>query len=183
MSLRSVALDNPPAVPPTILVGTAGPRGIALAGRRAQGLLLPEGCGPRFIADAKAIAEAAAGTPAAAPRIVAYAWLRIDEDEPARLALTDAVSHWVSSGLFPGPVRAVEVDAPPPAGMPVSRALADKLGVVGSAAQCGDAVGRFAGAGVDSLVLAAIGSHYAEQYERFADQVLPMVRVQPSAAS
>jgi 5,10-methylenetetrahydromethanopterin reductase len=183
VSLRSVALDNPPAVPPTILVGTAGPRGIALAGRRAQGLLLPEGCGPRFIADAKAIAEAAAGTPAAAPRIVAYAWLRIDEDEPARLALTDAVSHWVSSGLFPGPVRAVEVDAPPPAGMPVSRALADELGVVGSAAQCGDAVGRFAGAGVDSVVLAAIGSHYAEQYERFADQVLPMVRVQPSAAS
>lgn len=183
VTLRSVALENPPAVPPTILVGTAGPRGIALAGRRAQGLLLPEGCGPRFVADAKEIAEAAAETSAAPPRIVAYAWLRIDDDEPARLALTDAVSHWVNSGLFPGPVRAVGVDAPPQAERPVSRALADELSVVGSADQCGQAVGRFAGAGVDSLVLAAIGSDYAEQYERFTDQVLPTVRVQPSAAA
>jgi alkanesulfonate monooxygenase SsuD/methylene tetrahydromethanopterin reductase-like flavin-dependent oxidoreductase (luciferase family) len=177
VSLRSVALDNPPTVPPTILVGTAGPRGIALAGRRAQGLLLPEGCAPAFVADAKEIADAAAGTAAAPPRIVTYAWLRIDEDEPARLALTDAVSHWVNSGLFPGPVRAVGVDEPPVPGRPVSRALADELGVVGSADQCGEAVGRFASAGAHSLVLAAIGSDYAEQYERFADQVLAAVRV------
>jgi 5,10-methylenetetrahydromethanopterin reductase len=183
VSLRSVALDNPPAVPPTILVGTAGPRGIALAGRRAQGLLLPEGCGPTFVADAKQIAEAAAGTHAAPPRIVAYAWLRIDEDEPARLALTDAVSHWVNSGLFPGPVRAVGVDGPPPAGMAVSRALADELGVVGSADQCAQAVGRFTGAGAHSLVVAAIGSDYAKQYERFGHEVLPTARVQPSAAA
>jgi 5,10-methylenetetrahydromethanopterin reductase len=182
VSLRSVALDNPPAVPPTILVGTAGPRGIALAGRRAQGLLLPEGCGPAFVADARQIAEAA-GTEAASPRIVAYAWLRIDEDEPARLALTDAVSHWVNSGLFPGPVRAVGVDGPPLAGRPVSRALADELGVVGSADQCAQAVGRFAGAGAHSLVVAAIGSDYAKQYERFGQEVLPTVRVQPSAAA
>jgi 5,10-methylenetetrahydromethanopterin reductase len=183
VSLHSVVLDPPPTVAPTIVVGTAGPRGIALAGRRAQGLLLPEGCGPTFVADAKEIAEAAAETPAAPPRMVAYAWLRIDEDEPARLALTDAVSHWVNSGLFPGPVSAVGIDAPPPAGRPVSRALADELSVVGTADQCGQAVGRFAGAGVDSLVLAAIGSDYSEQYERFADEVLPTVRVQPSAVS
>jgi 5,10-methylenetetrahydromethanopterin reductase len=183
VSLRSVALDNPPAEPPTILVGTAGPRGIALAGRRAQGLLLPEGCGPAFVADAKQIADAAAGTPAMAPRIVAYAWLRIDEDEPARLALTDAVSHWVSSGLFPGPVRAVGVDGPPAAGKPISRALADELGVVGSADHCAQAVARFAAAGAHSLVVAALGSDYANQYERFAHEVLPTVRVQPSAAA
>jgi 5,10-methylenetetrahydromethanopterin reductase len=182
VSLRSVTLDNPPAVPPTIVVGTAGPRGIALAGRRAQGLLLPEGCGPTFVAEAKEIADAA-GTPAAPPRIVAYAWLRIDEDEPARLALTDAVSHWVNSGLFPGPVRAVGVDGPPVAGRPVSRALADELGVVGSADQCAQAVVRFAGAGAHSLVVAAIGSDYDKQYERFAHQVLPTVCVQPSAAA
>jgi 5,10-methylenetetrahydromethanopterin reductase len=183
VSLRSVVLDTPPIVPPTIVVGTAGPRGIALAGRRAQGLLLPEGCGPRFVADAKEIAEAAAETAAAPPRIVAYAWLRLDEDEPARLALTDAVSHWVNSGLFPGPVRAVGIDAPPPAGRPVSRALADELSVVGTADQCGQAVGRFADAGAHSLVLAAIGSDYSEQYDRFADEVLPTVRAQPSAVS
>jgi alkanesulfonate monooxygenase SsuD/methylene tetrahydromethanopterin reductase-like flavin-dependent oxidoreductase (luciferase family) len=183
VSLRSVALDNPPAVPPTILVGTAGPRGIALAGRRAQGLLLPEGCGPTFVADAKQISDAAARTQTAPPRIVAYAWLRIDEDEPARLALTDAVSHWVNSGLFPGPVRAVGVDGPPLAGMPVSRALADELGVVGSADQCAQAVGRFASAGAHSLVVAAIGSDYANQYERFGHEVLPTVGVQPSAAA
>jgi 5,10-methylenetetrahydromethanopterin reductase len=183
VQLRGVALDNPPASPPTIAVGTTGPRGIALAGRHAQGLLLPEGCGPTFIAEAKEIADAAAGSSAAPPRIVAYAWLRLEQDEPARLALTDAVSNWMSFGLFPGPVRAAGLDAPPPAGRPVSRALADELGIVGDAEQCAQAVGRFAGAGAQSLVLAAIGSGYDEQYERFAREVLPTVRVEPGTAS
>jgi 5,10-methylenetetrahydromethanopterin reductase len=183
VQLRQVALDNPPAAPPSIAVGTTGPRGIALAGRCAQGLLLPEGCGPTFIAEAKEIADSAAGSPAAAPRIVAYAWLRIDQDEAARLALTDAVAHWMNFGLFPGPVRAAGIDASPQAGRPLARALADELGIVGSAEHCNQAVTRFAEAGVQSLVLAAIGSGYAEQYERFAQEVLPTVLVAPSIAS
>jgi 5,10-methylenetetrahydromethanopterin reductase len=178
VQLRQVALDNPPASPPIIAVGTTGAQGIALAGRRAQGLLLPEGCGPTFITEAKAIADSAAGSAATAPRIIAYAWLRIDQDEPARLALTDAVAHWMNFGLFPGPVRAAGIDAPPQTGRPLARALADELGVVGSAEHCKQAVTRFAGAGVQSLVLAAVGSGYAEQYERFAQEVLPAVRVQ-----
>jgi 5,10-methylenetetrahydromethanopterin reductase len=181
--LRRVSLDNPPASPPPIAVGTTGPRGISLASRCAQGLLLPEGCGPTFIAEAKEIAAAAAGSSAASLPIVAYAWLRIEQDEPARLALADAVSHWVNFGLFPGPVRAAGIDAPPQAGRPLPRALADELGIVGSAEHCAQAVGRFAGAGVQSLVLAAIGSGYAEQYECFAREVLPTVGVQPSNVS
>ena len=37
-----VELEHPPAVPPPILVGTTGPRGIAIAGRAADGIVIPE---------------------------------------------------------------------------------------------------------------------------------------------
>lgn len=50
VTLDAVALDHPPDVVPEILIGTTGPQAIALAARHADGLLLPEGCGPRFIA-------------------------------------------------------------------------------------------------------------------------------------
>jgi 5,10-methylenetetrahydromethanopterin reductase len=175
VSLASVTLENPPQVAPGILVGTTGSQGIALAGRRAEGLLLPEGCGPRFVAHAKQIAEAAA-RPAPPPQIVAYAWLRIDDDEPARRVLSDAVAHWAASGLYPEPMRqAGLVEAPSPS-RPISRHTADEVAVVGSAARCVEAVERFSDAGAQRLVMAAIGNDADEQYARFAREVLPMFR-------
>src|SRR5918998_287431 len=44
--LDDVQLDHRPGEPPPILIGTTGPRALALAGRLADGFLLPEACGP-----------------------------------------------------------------------------------------------------------------------------------------
>jgi alkanesulfonate monooxygenase SsuD/methylene tetrahydromethanopterin reductase-like flavin-dependent oxidoreductase (luciferase family) len=173
--LAGVTLENPPASPPAILIGTTGPKGIALAGRKADGLLVPEGCGPTFIAHARGVAEAAVRAQGSSPRIVAYAWLRIEEDERARAVLRDAVGGWIASGLYPDPMRAAGVDGPLGPG-PIPRALADELAVAGSAADCSDAAVRFAKAGADSLVLVAVGPDFEDQYERFAREVLPMVK-------
>ena len=46
VTLSGVALERPPGVVPPVLIGTTGPKGLALAGRHADGILLPEGSGP-----------------------------------------------------------------------------------------------------------------------------------------
>src|ERR1019366_3942548 len=76
VNLTAVALDPPPDRPPPILIGSTGPRGLALAGAHADGFLLPEGCGPTFIARAVRQASEAA-PPARPPSAVVYAWVRI----------------------------------------------------------------------------------------------------------
>jgi 5,10-methylenetetrahydromethanopterin reductase len=172
VTLDAVSLDNPPDIPPPILVGTTGPQGIAVAGRRADGLLLPEGCGLTFITQAKEQAAQATRLPANPLEIHVYAWLRIGDDEAARAMLTTAVTHWWNSGLYAGPTRAAGIDAAP-GDEPLDRRLADELAVVGTPEQCAAAVGRFRDAGAHRLILAAVGNDYAEQYEAFADQVMP----------
>jgi 5,10-methylenetetrahydromethanopterin reductase len=175
VNMAHVRLENPPEVPPPILIGTTGTKGIALAARKADGLLVPEGCGPRFIARAKDTMRAIAWSPAPSPKIVAYAWLRVDDDDQcARLALHEAVAGWLGSGLYPGPMQAAGVDGLPDSG-PVTRDLASELAIAGTPSDCAEAVVRFGEAGADSLVLAAIGSNFDEQYETFAAEVLPLL--------
>jgi 5,10-methylenetetrahydromethanopterin reductase len=170
--LDAVSLDNPPEIPPPILVGTTGPQGIAVAGRRADGLLLPEGCCLTFITQAKEQAAQPTRLPANPLEMHVYAWLRIGDDEASRAALTTAVTHWWDSGLYAGPARAAGIDAAP-GDEPLDRRLADELAVVGTPEQCAAAVGRFRDAGAQRLILAAVGDGYEEQYESFADQVMP----------
>jgi 5,10-methylenetetrahydromethanopterin reductase len=175
VKLSCVALENPPDVAPPVLAGTTGPQGITLAGRKADGLLLPEGCGPKFIAHATQLAARAHRVPASPLEIVVYAWLRIGEDRAARAALTDAVSQWVGSGLYAGPMREAGIDASPEVG-PIGRQVADELAIVGTAAQCVAGVDRFVDAGAQRLILAALGADVADQYETFAQEVLPACR-------
>jgi alkanesulfonate monooxygenase SsuD/methylene tetrahydromethanopterin reductase-like flavin-dependent oxidoreductase (luciferase family) len=182
VNLASVTLENPPAVAPQILAGTTGPEGIAMAGRRADGLLLPEGCGPRFVAHAKQLAERATPLPGLPFAIVVYAWMRIGDDESARAALTDAVSHWIDSGLYAGPMREAGVNGAPELG-PLTRKIADELAIAGTAPQCAAAVNRLVTAGAQRVVLAAVGPDFADQYEQFAHDVLPDLRSSDTAAS
>jgi alkanesulfonate monooxygenase SsuD/methylene tetrahydromethanopterin reductase-like flavin-dependent oxidoreductase (luciferase family) len=49
VTISRVALEQPPEIAPPILIGTTGPKGLAIAGRHADGILLPEGCGPDFV--------------------------------------------------------------------------------------------------------------------------------------
>jgi len=50
VTLAGVTLERPPDIVPQILIGSTGPKGLALAGRSADGFLVAEGCGPTFVA-------------------------------------------------------------------------------------------------------------------------------------
>jgi alkanesulfonate monooxygenase SsuD/methylene tetrahydromethanopterin reductase-like flavin-dependent oxidoreductase (luciferase family) len=180
VSLDSVVLEHPPGLAPPVLAGTTGAQGMRLAARRADGLLLPEGCGLTFVSQARQL-TAEVQRPLPDPlELVVYAWLKIGEDEPARAALSGAVAHWFDCGLYGGPTRAAGLDETPPPG-PLSRALTDELAVAGTAEQCAAGVARFVEAGAQRLVLAAVGTDYAEQYEAFARDALPLCATMSAA--
>jgi alkanesulfonate monooxygenase SsuD/methylene tetrahydromethanopterin reductase-like flavin-dependent oxidoreductase (luciferase family) len=52
VTLRGVALDQPPDPVPPVLAGVRGPRSLAMAGRSADGLVLAEGAGPSYVRQA-----------------------------------------------------------------------------------------------------------------------------------
>jgi 5,10-methylenetetrahydromethanopterin reductase len=162
--LEEVVLETPPSVPPLILIGTTGPKGLAVAGRAADGMLLAEGAGAPFIEWAiEQVSEASAA--GSTPECVIYAWLRIDEDEATIGRLVDpAIEHWRSSGLYPEPMRLAPDDK-------------RELGVFGDPESCARAIGRLAQAGARSVVLVPLGDDLDAQVERLGAEVLPLVRV------
>jgi len=174
VNLTGVVLDPPPDRPPPILIGSTGPRGLAIAGAHADGVLLPEGCGPTFIARAVRLTSDAAPS-ARPPLAVVYAWMRVeDDDEQARLALRPVVDQWIARGLFPEPVAAAGIGSSLAPG-PVPASLAADLAVVGDPPACAAAARRFIEAGAGTLVVAAVGPDHDRQYERFARDVLPRI--------
>src|SRR5262245_20081120 len=76
--LHDVTLGHPPAEPPPILIGTTGPRGLAAAGRSADGILLAEGAVPEAVRWARAKARGST--------TVVYSWLSLDDDRSAAAA-------------------------------------------------------------------------------------------------
>jgi alkanesulfonate monooxygenase SsuD/methylene tetrahydromethanopterin reductase-like flavin-dependent oxidoreductase (luciferase family) len=169
VSLQEVVLETPPSVPPVILIGTTGPKGLAVAGRAADGMLLAEGAGASFIEWAvEHVSEASAAD--STPECVVYAWLRIDEDEAAIGRLVDpAIEHWRSSGLYPEPTRLAPDDE-------------RELGVFGDPESCARAIGRLARAGARSVVLVPLGDDLDAQVERLGAEVLPLVRAAATQA-
>lgn len=152
VQLEDVQLAHPPDPPPGILVGTTGPRGMEVAGRSADGVLLPEGSS----ADAVRWAREAA----APARLVTYAWLSLDDDRDAALeAVRPMLEHWRSMGLYPR----------------LSELAGDlrSLAVVGDADDCARAVDALWQAGADTVVLVPRHDDHDEQAARFAADVLP----------
>jgi alkanesulfonate monooxygenase SsuD/methylene tetrahydromethanopterin reductase-like flavin-dependent oxidoreductase (luciferase family) len=172
VALEAVKLDNPPQVPPSILVGTTGPRGLRIAGNRADGVLLPEGCGAPFIEYASSKVRGAAPGDGTSTEVIAYAWLSLGDDGPGREALAAAVAGWLEMGLFPGPMRKVGISPSADAGA-LAPATIDELAITGTPAQCACNAQRMLDAGLSRLIVAAVGDDYVEQYERFAQAVVP----------
>ena len=160
--LDDVRLESAPDAPPPVLVGTTGERGIAIAGRSADGLVVPEGASETALEWAKGRLGDGA--------LVAYSWLRIDDDAAlAREALWPVVRAWRDGGLYPGLyARAGELDGPG------SEALG-RLAVVGSAGGGAAAVRRRAEAGAAAVVLMPVGPDPAAQVARFGAEVLPLL--------
>jgi 5,10-methylenetetrahydromethanopterin reductase len=162
--LDDVVLENPPDVRPPILVGTTGPKGLQLAGRSADGILLAEGAGPAFVEWAVGQASDGAAGREHPPECVVYTWMRVDDDEErVRALLEPAVERWRSSGNYPEPVRLAPDD-------PLD------LAVAGDPGSCARAIGRLAEAGAHSVVLVPVGDDLEEQLDRVAADVLPLLR-------
>jgi 5,10-methylenetetrahydromethanopterin reductase len=171
VTLVNVALDQPPEVPPPVLIGTTGPKGLALAGQHADGILLPEGSGPAFVE--WAIASASAATPV---RCVVYSWFSIEDDpDRARHRLMPAIDHWLESDLFPHAKRTAGVSAPLAPGDPARAALTDAITVCGDPEMCASAVRKLAAAGAETILLAPPGDELEGQLERFAREVMPLL--------
>ncbi len=160
--LRDVALEQPPQTPPAVLVGTTGERGIAIAARAADGLVVPEGASEAALRWASGLL--CGGT------LVAYSWLRIEDDAArARAALWPAVRTWRDGGLYPALLeRGGELDGPD------SEALGG-IAVLGDGHDCAAAVRRRAEAGADAVVLVPVGPDPAAQIARFAAEALPLL--------
>jgi 5,10-methylenetetrahydromethanopterin reductase len=162
VTLDKVQLEQPPAVPPELLVGTTGERGIAIAARAADGLVVAEGASEAALRWARE--QLGDG------RLVAYSWLRIEDDAAsAREALWPAVERWRDNDLYGNMIaRAGALEGPD------SPAL-HEIAVTGTAEECAAAVRRRAEAGADAVVLVPAGSEPAAQTARFAAEVLPQL--------
>jgi 5,10-methylenetetrahydromethanopterin reductase len=166
--LDAVALDPAPQIPPSVLIGSTGPRGLALAGEVADGFLIPEGATPGFLADA--VARARASAPADRPPLaVAYTWLAVEDDQARALqALRPAVESWLDGVMAPAMYEAAGLaDRHLPAG-PVPPELAAEVAIMGPPAACAEAVARRHAVGVDEVVLWSVGEDPMADYARFA---------------
>jgi alkanesulfonate monooxygenase SsuD/methylene tetrahydromethanopterin reductase-like flavin-dependent oxidoreductase (luciferase family) len=147
VKLRDVALDWPPNGFVPLHLGAGGPKSIALTGELADGLVLGGGTSPQEVRDARAIYdEARAGRPG---RVTVYLMAVTGADAPARYAAE--VEHW---GLDP----------------------TREVGVAGDAPAIADAVGRWADAGADAVILQPTAGDHPVEYARFVgEQVRPLV--------
>jgi alkanesulfonate monooxygenase SsuD/methylene tetrahydromethanopterin reductase-like flavin-dependent oxidoreductase (luciferase family) len=165
VSLEAVRLAHPPVTPPPIMVGTTGPRGLAVAARSADGILLPEGSVPEAVRWARG--EAGGKT------TVVYAWLSLDDDRSAAAAaLLPAVQAWQGLGLY-GELteRAGLGDASVPPEDDRVRAVA----VAGDARDCARAIAELWAAGADTVVLIPRREDRDEQLAAFNAEVRPLL--------
>jgi alkanesulfonate monooxygenase SsuD/methylene tetrahydromethanopterin reductase-like flavin-dependent oxidoreductase (luciferase family) len=109
--LDAVALEPPPRVPPPVLIGTTGPKGLAVAAERADGVILPEGSSPA------AVRWAAQALPGGAS-VTVYAWLTDDPDRAVA-----AVEAWRERGGYPRLERLADL----PEDGPIPAAVTDRL--------------------------------------------------------
>jgi alkanesulfonate monooxygenase SsuD/methylene tetrahydromethanopterin reductase-like flavin-dependent oxidoreductase (luciferase family) len=163
--LEGVRLAHPPSPPPAALVGTTGPRGLEVAGRCADGILLPEGSVPEAVRWARGVADG--GT------TVVYAWLSLDDDRSAAAdALRPSVQAWLQLGLYRElSTRAGLSDG---AAQPEDDRLR-ALAVAGDARDCARAIAELWAAGTDTIVLIPRREDRDEQLARFGSEVRPLL--------
>lgn len=171
VSLHAVRLDQVPDTPTSILIGTTGRRGLALAGRLADGILLPEFCSPAAVRWASKQAWPAGDR----GRIVVYGLLGLDEDLARALdRVRPEFEYWMRSGLFP---RLAEFAG---MGQDGSERLADEMlsdaTITGTPAACRRSIRTLHESGATSIVLLPPGPDGREQIEAFALTVLPGLR-------
>jgi 5,10-methylenetetrahydromethanopterin reductase len=161
--IDDVALDQPPAVVPPLVVGTTGAHGIAIAAEYGDGLLLPEGSGVAAVRWARELLGPDR-------RLVVYTWMRIEDSSAQALdLLTPRITSWEQSGSYP---QLVELARSEPG---ADGGLVELVSTAGPAAACAAGVRRLAEAGADAVVLSPVGDDPLIQLQRFAAEVLPLL--------
>lgn len=170
--MEAVRLKVPPSVVPDVLIGSTGPRGIDVARRAADGILLPEGCGP------DAVEWATTDTPRRSFSCVVYAWLSVDENpELARRRVAPAVADWARSDLYPHPQRLAGLQASARGSVDeaLPRELSGRVAVVGDIADCAAALDRLYSAGADRVILVPQGPDLFGELVRVVEDVVPLI--------
>jgi alkanesulfonate monooxygenase SsuD/methylene tetrahydromethanopterin reductase-like flavin-dependent oxidoreductase (luciferase family) len=168
VKLDRVRLATPPASPPDVLVGSTGPRGIEIGHRAADGILLPEGSGPRFVRWATREAEDRHS------RCAIYTWLAIDDDpEHAIDRVLPAVRDWSLFEHYPHPHELAGLPGPP-LELPDEqlRELAPRVSVAGTPAACAGSIAEFREAGATDLLVMPQGDAETE-LPRLMTEVIP----------
>ena len=164
--LDDVQLAHVPAEPPPVLIGTTGPRALAMAGRVADGFLLPEGSGPGAVR--WACGEAGRG------EAVVYAWLSLDDDRDAAAeALRPGLESWRRMGLYP---RLFELAGVGEDASSVTLDAVRAMAVAGDAEDCAAMIAALGEAGADSVVVVPRHEDHETQVAGFVADVLPLVR-------
>ena len=171
VGLTDVELEHKPEQPPPVLVGTTGPRGLAVAGRVADGIVIPEIATPDAVRWARS-AAAAGGDPGT---VVVYSYLSLADDaEEGIAAAKPLVEKWMQSGDFP--------DMAEQAGLgrdgrgPFDEATLQSIAVAGDAESGVRTVRGLFDAGADSVVVLPRHDDSSHQLEAFAERVLPALR-------
>jgi 5,10-methylenetetrahydromethanopterin reductase len=163
--LEDVRLEQPPLVVPPVLIGSTGDRGIALAAKLADGLVLPEGAGPAAVA-------AIAGMLGPRAELTVYTWMRIDDDrDAARDKVLPELTRWRDWAMYPKLLAHSGL----PAEGPVGREHVDAVALTGSAEQCAAGIVALRKAGAASVVVLPAGGDHEQQLERCAVEVFPHV--------
>jgi 5,10-methylenetetrahydromethanopterin reductase len=162
--LDEVTLRWPPAERPPISLGVRGPKGVAIAGAQADGLILAEGSGPSYVE------QVVARLDRPAHRITVFSWFSIDESSAtARDRLRDRVTTALNNESMQAQVGHL-------AGQEASDAVIEELSVSGTPDQCAAAIEALYSAGADSVVLQAIPGTEAEQLKLVQQELIPRLR-------
>ena len=184
-----VVLAHPLGREQPLFMGALGPRMLELAGEVADGVVTSVLAAPAYLQDCQErIAVGARRADRLVPSIASFAWYCVDDDGDAArtvmrsvvastlgvlgpLPLTDAygVSSELTDMISAGGVAEVQRRMPDQ--------WVDDLTITGTASECADAIRRFEGMGVDSLVLCPVpASRLNEMLDATAAQVFPLLK-------
>ncbi|WP_210479539.1 LLM class flavin-dependent oxidoreductase [Naasia sp. SYSU D00948] len=176
MSGRHVRLDGvrlgfPPEQPPRVLLGTTGPTGLALTGRVADGVVLPEIASPEAVRWARREMETAGRAGSA----VVFAMTSLGDD-PGRAIeqVRQRMQRIVEFRVFD---RLAEIAGLGSDGSgEMTDAILQSVALAGTPDDALAAIAGWRAAGCETVVVVAGADDPLASYRRFAEDVLPRIR-------
>jgi alkanesulfonate monooxygenase SsuD/methylene tetrahydromethanopterin reductase-like flavin-dependent oxidoreductase (luciferase family) len=185
VSLRDVRLEQPPVLPPPVVLGVRRPLGLRASGRSADGTILAEPSPPAYIRWARdRIEEGRAAAGRTDPhRLTVFVKGRIDADRTnardvaAGMVLSESVAVQLAPlDREPELAELRALGDPRRVAARIPDELLDQFTATGTAEQVISSLQGIAETDVDSIVLAPIGPDPDEQLRLLADTIVPGFR-------